>query len=199
MMQPEQVIPFKVNTGLPQHVFEEVRERSSRLGWDSIHFLPVEDIVIAHWVQLKCRYGCSSFNSNWCCPPATPGPEAVHKVMQEYSLALLLVGRQNNPGFYRNSKRKRASQVRYWKETVALERHLFLQGYYKAFSLLSGPCALCRSCAYPKECHFPQERRPSVESFSIDVIATIKKMGLTTPVATSVNDIYYHYAVILVE
>lgn len=198
-MQSKQPIPFKVNSGLPQQLFQEVEEKSKELGWEAVHILPVEDISIAHWVQLKCRFGCSSFNSNWCCPPATPGPDSVRQILQEYSNSLLLVGRQSNPSFYNNSKRKRAKQVRYWKETVALERYLFLRGYYKAFSLLSGSCALCGTCAYPHECYFPKERRPSVESFCIDLIATIKNLGLDTPVATSVTDVYYHYAIMLVE
>lgn len=193
------IVPFKVNTGLSSDIFQELVELSRHYGWDSIHSLPVEQIVVEDWVQLKCRYGCQNFNSNWCCPPATPGPDTVRSVLKSYSVSTLLVGCQKSSYFYRTKSRRRAHQVRYWKETVALERFLFLQGYYKAFSLLSGACALCRKCGYPHQCHFPRERRPSLESFSIDVIATVQSLGLTTPVAKEVSDIYYHYAIILVE
>jgi predicted metal-binding protein len=80
-----------------------------------------------------------------------------------------------------------------------MERMLFLEGYYKAFSLVGECCALCKTCAYPKECRFPQEKRPSVESFSIDVIGTLKKLGASSQVATSTSEAFNYYGVILLE
>jgi predicted metal-binding protein len=76
---------------------------------------------------------------------------------------------------------------------------LFLAGYYKAFSLVGECCALCKACAYPADCRFPQEKRPSVESFSIDVIGTLKNLGTTSNVATRIGDTFNYYAIILVE
>ncbi|MBW2337139.1 MAG: DUF2284 domain-containing protein, partial [Deltaproteobacteria bacterium] len=118
-------------------------------------------IEVAEWVRLKCHYGCSRFDSNWTCPPATPGPDKVRAILDEYELALLLVGTKNCSDFYLNNGRKRFSQVRCWKGTISLERMLFLEGYYKAFSLVGDCCALCKECAYPEDCRFPQEKRPS--------------------------------------
>ncbi len=198
-MKTLQIAQFKVNSGLPGYLFKKVEELSREYDWQAMYSMAVRDIEVGEWVQLKCRYGCPNYNSNWCCPPASPDTERVRSILQEYSLALLLVGQERNPEYYNNSRRKRIKQVRCWKETVALERYLFLQGYYKAFSLLPGPCSLCRECAYPQTCHFPQERRPSLESFSIDVIASVKNLGLSTPVASTVKDFYYRYAIILVE
>lgn len=198
-MTTSRVVPFKVNNGLPDNLFAKLEKLSRENGWDKMHFLPVDNIVVADWVQLKCRYGCPNFNSNWCCPPATPNADSARSLLQEYSQSLLLVGKQTNPKFYRSSKVRRAKQVRCWKETVSLERYLFLQGYYKAFSLLPGACALCRECGYPHTCHFPKERRPSLEAFSIDVIATVQTLGISTLVANEVRDVFYRYAIILVE
>ncbi len=198
-MTASRIVPFQVNKGLPDKLFARLEELSLEHGWEKLHFLPVENIVVADWVQLKCRYGCPNFDSNWCCPPATPNADAARSLLQEYTQSLLLVGRQTNPQFYRNSKIRRSKQVKCWKETVSLERFLFLQGYYKAFSLLPGACALCRECGYPHTCHFPRERRPSLEAFSIDVIATVQSLGISTPVASGVKDVFFRYAVILVE
>jgi predicted metal-binding protein len=193
------VIPFKVNNGLPQDLLRRLQEIAKQHEWDSVYPMKAGQIVVENWVRLKCQYGCLYYNSNWCCPPATPGPEEVRNILHDYSLALMLVGTQRCPEFYKNKKRKRARQVKYWKDTVSLERFLFLEGYYKAFSLISGPCALCKECAYPKRCHFPQERRPSLEAFSIDVVKTLQNLGLTTPIAMDVKDVFYQYAMILVE
>jgi predicted metal-binding protein len=109
------------------------------------------------------------------------------------------VGSKRYADFYRNNGRKRALQVKCWKGTVGLERMLFLEGYYKAFSLVGECCALCKTCAYPVDCRFPQEKRPSVESFSIDVIGTLKNLGTTSQVATCTSDTFNYYGIILLE
>ncbi|HMB32295.1 MAG TPA: DUF2284 domain-containing protein [Desulfohalobiaceae bacterium] len=195
----KKVVPFKVNNGLPQDLFSRLQDMARQYEWDSVYPMQTSQIVVGHWVRLKCQYGCKHYNSNWCCPPATPGPEEVRNILQDYTISLMLVGTQQSHHFYKNKKQKRARQVRYWKDTVSLERFLFLEGYYKAFSLISGPCALCKECAYPKDCHFPKERRPSPEAFSIDVIKTLQNLGLTTPIAMDSKDMFYHYAMILIE
>ncbi len=102
-------------------------------------------------------------------------------------------------GILSDNSSKRIKQVRFWKGTVSLERLLFLEGYYKAFSLIGETCALCKECAYPNECRFPQERRPSVESFSIDVIGTLQNLGVKPRVANSTNDTFSYYGIILVQ
>ncbi len=113
--------------------------------------------------------------------------------------ALLLVGSTSCSDFYLNNEHKRISQVRCWKGTISLERLLFLEGYYKAFSLVGECCALCKECAYPDDCRFPQEKRPSVESFSIDVIGTLKNLGSTSTVAAKTCETYSYYGIILLE
>ena len=155
--------------------------------------------MVAEWVRLKCHYGCSRFDSNWTCPPATPGPDKVRTILSEYHLALLLVGTKTCSDFYLNNGRKRISQVRCWKGTISLERMLFLEGYYKAFSLVGECCALCKECAYPENCRFPQEKRPSVESFAIDVIGTLNNLGQTSAIATRTAETYNYYGIILLE
>jgi predicted metal-binding protein len=87
--------------------------------------------------------------------------------------------------------------VRYWKGTVSLERHLFLHGYDKAFSLVSGSCSLCKECAYPAACRFPTEKRPTIESLAVDVIGTLKNLGIDTKVARDPKELFKYYAVIL--
>ena len=193
------VVPFKTQAGVSQALIQRLLRESREFGIDAIFPFGVDKIIVAEWVHLKCRYGCKRYNTSWCCPPATPGPDKVRAVLDEYRLALLLVGSKSCSDFYRENDRKRAVQVRCWKGTVRLERMLFLEGYYKAFSLVGECCALCKSCAYPDDCRFPQEKRPSVESFSIDVIGTLKQLGTTTTVATHTEDVVSYYGIILLE
>jgi predicted metal-binding protein len=60
-------------------------------------------------------------------------------------------------------------------------------------------CALCKECTYPDDCRFPQEKRPSVEAFSIDVIGTLKNLGTTSTVAAKTCETHSYYGIILVE
>ena len=190
---------FALHNELPAHLIHKLLEKGRKYGLNDIVPFSVDKILVAEWVHLKCRYGCQNYNTNWCCPPATPNPDKVRRILGEYSLALLLVGSKTCPDFYRNTKRKRAMQVKCWKGTVSLERMLFLSGYYKAFSLVGECCALCETCAYPDDCRFSQEKRPSVESFSIDVIGTLKNLGMSTPVAEDACDTFNYYGIILIE
>ena len=198
-MKAENIIPFRSNGQMSQELLYKLRKKGKTYDLEKIVPFSADDIVTAEWVKLKCRYGCSQYNTSWCCPPATPNTEKVRVILKEYSLAVLLVSKHNFPEFYRNSSGKRTKQVRHWKGTVSLERFLFLEGFYKAFSLISGPCALCKECEYPENCRFPQEKRPSVESFSIDMIGTLQKIGMEPQVASDKMQSFNSYSIILIH
>lgn len=198
-MEPKKVIPFKTDAGISHDLVLRLLAKSKKYGLNAIFPFSTDKIVVAEWVHLKCRYGCNRYNTNWTCPPATPDPDKARAILDEYTLALLLVGSKNCSDFYMNNSRKRAGQVRCWKGTICLERILFLEGYYKAFSLVGECCALCKTCAYPEDCRFSQEKRPSVESFSIDVIGTLRNLGTSSNVATHRCEDFNYYAIILLE
>jgi predicted metal-binding protein len=191
------VVPFNGSELVPFPLLQRLREAGRNYGLDDIRPFPCEDIIVADWVNLKCRYGCSRYNRSWCCPPATPEPDRVRQILSEYSQALLLQGSHRFPEFYRDDSRKRAELVRCWKGTVSLERLIFLEGYHKAFSLVGESCGLCKNCTYPKNCRFPQEKRPSVVSFSIDMVGTLHRLGITPHVATDKSEPFTFYAIIL--
>lgn len=198
-MSEQKVVPFKTNAGVSHALTERLLQKGRAYGLSAIFPFDIEKIVVAEWVHLKCRYGCNRYNTNWCCPPATPNPDKVRAILSEYATALLLVGSKSCADFYLDNGHKRIAQVRCWKGTILLERMLFLRGYYKAFSLVGECCALCKTCAYPDDCRFPQEKRPSVESFSIDVIGTLKNLGTTATVATQTCEAFSYYGLILLE
>lgn len=193
------ITAFQSDAAIPAELLRRVREKGIEYGLTEVIPFRVDKIEIAHWVRLKCQYGCNRYATTWCCPPATPDTDEVIKILGEYKDALLLVGRQHRPEFYRDNARKRVQQVRIWKGAVALERMLFLEGYYKAFALVSENCSLCRQCAYPAPCRFPQEKRPSVESFSINMMATLEQIGIPTEIATRKNQTLNYYTILLLD
>lgn len=194
----QKVVNFKSSSPLAPSLLARLNDAAALHGIESLRAFSPEEIVVAQWVQLKCRFGCALYNRSWCCPPATPSPEKVREILSEYSVAILLESVHSLPSFYQNDGRKRASLVRCWKGTVSLERLLFLEGYHKAFSLVGESCSLCKKCVYPKDCRFPREKRPSLESFSIDVIGTLQRLGISPKLAANVKEAFRYYAVILV-
>jgi 5-hydroxybenzimidazole methyltransferase len=195
----ENIIALRPDYGFPSALMSELLKKGRHYNITEVIPFSPSDIMVAQWVNLKCRYGCSKYGSSWCCPPATPALDKVEALLSEYSLAVLLVGTHQYESFYRDNHQKRIQQVRSWKGTLSLERFLFLKGYYKAFSLIGEACALCKECAYPDECRFPRERRPSLEALSIDVIGTVKRLGRSPQIAQHFCETYSYYAIILVE
>ncbi len=177
---------------------EDIKRKAMKQGFTEAYLLRASDVVTARWVGLKCRYGCANYNTNWCCPPASPTLQTFKELLGEYEVALLLVGERNNEHFYRNSPLKRRQQIKEWKQTISLERKLFLMGYYKAFGLPAETCALCKQCAYPEQCRFPNDKRPSIEACGIDVFATIKRLGFSAHLARNLKETYKNYSMILV-
>ena len=197
--EPKEPVAFRSNIGISGETLALLHEKGNQYGLESILPFSIKDIVIAQWVNLKCRYGCAQYKANWSCPPATPDLAEVRTILSEYSNALLLVGNQNRNDFYKDSNRNRTDQVKYWKGTVSLERLLFLKGYDKAISLVSGACSLCKKCAYPEACRFPVEKRPTVESFCIDLVGTLKNLDIDTRVAMELNESFKYYSIILLD
>lgn len=178
---------------------EKISLLCQRHGIQGIQLIKTSQIVVAQWVRLKCRYGCDQYNTNWCCPPATVTVKEARDILNEYKRALLLWGETDNPHYYRNNSKKRRRQIQFWKGTVAIERELFLLGFHKAFGLTSESCALCKKCVYPENCLFPKEKRPSVESFSIDIFQTLNRLGKKAKVAQKIEDHHSYYSIILLE
>ena len=70
-MNEKKIVPFKTNAGISDRLLEHLLEKGKPYGLESIMPFHTDEIIIAEWVYLKCRYGCRLYNKNWCCPPAT--------------------------------------------------------------------------------------------------------------------------------
>ena len=155
---------------------------------------PIEpaSIVTAHWVRLKCQFGCKNYGTRYTCPPRSPMPEETNKVLDEYSKAYLIkyegfLGFDEYPPKHLEKAMTDLS-LHVCKAVFDMERHAFLSGYYKAFSYGAHRCRLCDICDVMEErkgCRFPKEARPSLESAGIDVFRTAENAGMRTEVVRS--------------
>jgi predicted metal-binding protein len=158
-------------------------KRIAALGAVEAKIIAASSVVTAGWVRLKCQFGCSGYGSSLCCPPNTPGPEETRKVIDCYQTALLAHFRAGDA---------------VTKTMVTMEREVFLEGYYKAFALGAGPCALCESC-HEEGCKHPEHARPSMEACGIDVFATARGNGFPIEVVRDEESEQNRYGLLLIE
>jgi len=168
---------------------EDYCRKALERGIDGAKAIDPHSIATAEWVRTKCQYGCPGFGMRLCCPPHTPTPDVTRKVIDSYEKAVLLHQR------LRKGEKKRT----FSEEIVRLEIEIFLDGYYKAWSMGSGPCRLCKECDPTALCKHGYEARPSMEACGIDVFKTARDNGFPIEVVRTHEEERNFYGVILVE
>ena len=152
-------------------------------------------IVTAPWVRWKCQFGCPDYGKWYCCPPYTPTPEQTRQTFDSYNRAILF-HLQWTKGVQSGREIKN-----YMNNVVAMERELFLDGFYRAFSMLAGPCILCKECTLleNRPCSFPEKARPSMEACGIDVYQTACNHDLPLYQLHTVEETRNIYCLLLVD
>jgi predicted metal-binding protein len=163
--------------------FQVLVDAAVRWGAISAKIIRPKDVVTGSWVRWKCQFGCGGYNSSRMCPPHTPTPEQTRRMLDEYGHGILFEAPSNT------SK----------KIAAKLEREVFLAGHYKALGLGSGPCPLCRECAFEEGCRHAEQARPAMEACGIDVFATARKHGFTIDVVRSHKDPQHYFGLVLIE
>lgn len=153
------------------------------LGALNARIIEANSVVTAHWVRLKCQYGCDGYGQKLTCPPYSPTPEQTAKVLKDYKKALLIHGSQH---------------VKVTRIAIKLEREIFLAGFHKAFALGSGPCQLCSECTLG-ECRHCGQARPAMEACGIDVYQTARHNGFPIQVVKKRSDQQNYYSMVLID
>lgn len=124
-------------------------------------------IDVKDYVAAKCKFGCTKYGTNWCCPPNTHSPEETRRLLREYSKAILLISESEGTEKHDDFR----------KGMLEIESAMMQRGYYKALALPIGACTTCEVCAYTegKNCVHPEQKRPSVEGMGIDILSTVKR------------------------
>uniref|UniRef100_A0A7C4CCH0 DUF2284 domain-containing protein n=1 Tax=candidate division WOR-3 bacterium TaxID=2052148 RepID=A0A7C4CCH0_UNCW3 len=159
-------------------------------GADEAKMIPAKNVVTAEWVWLKCQFGCDGFNRRLSCPPFTPTPERMRRMVGEYRRALIYC-------YHRPLDLK--TRRRMGRLLVAIERAAFLDGCHKAFGLGAGPCRFCAKCDTGRLCRFPELMRPSMESCGIDVYATCRNSGIELHVVRSRTERPKYVSLVLLD
>ncbi|MEW5767826.1 MAG: DUF2284 domain-containing protein [bacterium] len=163
---------------------EEFVQLALKLGAEQAKIISPQSVVTAQWVRWKCQYGCEYFNRCLTCPPFSPTPSQTREMLAPYQQGILFSSSQS-------------FTVRYL--AGALEREVFLAGYYATFALGAGPCHLCEECDPNKPCLHPYQARPSMEACGIDVFATVRNNGLALEVLRETKEPGKYFGLLLLE
>ena len=169
---------------MKEGLIKKLCARARKLGADDAIVINPKHVETGEWVRLKCKYGCGGYRGSLCCPPYSPTPSETRKVLDSYAKAILV-----------HKKEAGTKEI-----AVELEREAFLSGCYKAWSMGSGPCRLCRAaCSFDEGCRHPEKARPSMEACGIDVFATARKHKLPIEVVTDYDQKSNFYGLVLLE
>jgi predicted metal-binding protein len=169
-------------------------ERALYLNVHKAKAIPVDSIIVAEWVRLKCQFGCGGYGERLTCPPFSPTPEATRAMLKAYSQALLLSVEGKGQGVAERKIRRILN-----KSAVALEREIFLRDYSRAWAMTSGPCTLCKECDTSQLCIKPEQARPSMEACGIDVFTTVRNAGWEIEVVKTFDSPFRLFALVLIE
>lgn len=164
-------------------------------GCPDFKWIDPRRIVVAQWVRMKCMYGCSGFGSA-ACPPNTPSVEDCRQFFSDYreSVIFHFVRALDDPEKRHDWGRETNARL------MALERAVFLYGFYKAFMLPADTCSLCPDCAPTRvECRHQMTARPTGEGLAVDVFATARQHGYPIDVLCDRTQEMNRYAFLLVE
>ena len=172
---------------------ESFCKKAIEMGIEGAKIIDPGSIVTAEWVRMKCQYGCPGFGMSLCCPPRSPTPDFTRRVIDSYQKAILL-HRRLRKGEKRGQRAKNFNEA-----VVRLEIEMFLDGYYKTWSMGYGPCDRCEECNLSGPCKHGHEVRPSMVSCGIDVFKTARDNGFTIQVLRTRDEERDIFGLVLVE
>ncbi len=173
--------------------FEEV---FAQHGCNDFKWFDPKDIVVSHWVRMKCRFGCEDYGKRVACPPNLPPISECKEFFSEYSEAVLF----HFERVFEDPEERHDWTREIDKRLFEVEREVFLSGYHKAFILYIDPCDYCGNCTPSKQdCKHPRRARPSLEGLSVDVFTTVRKCGYEIEVLSDYDKKMNRYGMLLIE
>lgn len=151
-------------------------EKAKEIGFDEVFPLDPGKLTVREDVRAMCADDkCGAYGKNWMCPPACGTLEDCQKQLANYSRGILLqtVGHMRKTV---DSRCYRETEERHLARFAALCAAL-RERYPDALCLGSGGCRVCRSCAYPDACRFPEKAYSGMEGYGLFVTQVCRDSG----------------------
>jgi predicted metal-binding protein len=139
-------------------------------------------------------FGCPEYGKCGSCPPAVPSVDECHKMIREYKSALIL--------HFSVQSQTKDEKHRMMTNLLALEREIFLAGYYKVFLLPHHSCNFCENCVAGVnriKCVDKSKSRPSPDAMGIDIFQTARGAGYSLEVATTKDSVTNRFSFVLID
>jgi predicted metal-binding protein len=152
------------------------------------------EVVSTDWVRvdervyLKCLTPlCPYYNHCLNCPPHTPSPGRMQKILSQYKYAVLLALDVVPVSHFAGTAKDRRESATWGRKCLEIvgrvEKQAFESGYYLAMGFAQASClkTLCKQkrCLVLDggKCPYPLKARPSMEAVGIDVYGLVTRVG----------------------
>ena len=175
---------------------KQLEELFLKHRFKNFRWINPQNIVTAHWVRMKCMFGCKEYGKNACCPPNTLPVDECKSFFRDYSEGAV---------FHFEKQLEKPEERHKWtrginQRLLSLEREVFLAGNPKAFLLFMDSCNICENCAEERsKCKNKMSARPTPEAMAIDVFSTVRHLGYPIEVLCDYSKTMNRYAFLLVE
>lgn len=152
-------------------------EKAKEIGFDAAVPLAPAVLEARRDVRDMCAADkCNVYNKNWTCPPVCGSLEECQKKMSSYKNGVLLqtvghLSKAIDTKAYRETERRHTERLCAIAEAVRNE-------YPGALCLGAGGCHVCKKCAYPDPCRFPEKAMSSMEAYGLFVTQVCRDCGV---------------------
>ena len=150
---------------------------AKELGFDVAAPLDPQSLEAREDVRAMCAADkCGAYNKNWMCPPACGTLAQCRERMHQYQNGILLqtVGHMSktiDSKCYRQTERRHLEFFSAFAEEIR-------KVYPGALCLGAGGCRVCRECAFPDPCRFPEKAMSSMEGYGLFVTQVCRDAGV---------------------
>ena len=153
-------------------------EKALSLGFYAADTMDASLLEPKEEVRNMCASGrCHAYGHNWTCPPHCGTLEESFAKVKKYSKVLLVqsMGKLEDEFDYEGM----IDLEREHKERFHKMAEIVREKHPDALCLGTGGCRICKTCAYPEPCRFPEKACSSMEAFGLVVSEVCIACGMT--------------------
>lgn len=152
-------------------------QEAQKLGFDTATSFDPRILEARQDIRDMCNADkCMIFGKNWGCPPHCGSVEECQQKMHAYKHGILLQTTGHMTKAI-DSKCYRETERRHLAAFYALA-DLVREAHPKALCLGAGGCRICKKCAWPGPCRFPEKAMSSMEGYGLFVTQVCRDVGV---------------------
>ena len=152
-------------------------DKAKEMGFDTAVCIDPQTLEAREDVRAMCAADkCGAYGKNWTCPPECGTVEECQRKMHSYENGILLqsIGHMTKAI---DSKCYRETEQRHIKNFCVFAEEIRKE-YPHALCLGAGGCRVCKQCAYPAACRFPEKAMSSMEGYGLFVTQVCRDAGV---------------------